>query len=162
VQLDPQDVLSLLLDCLEVPPSLQLPLEGRMPYLLAYVFLVLSFEFFGDCWSPISADSCRALRAVVLEVLFDAVEADVLVEDVFILSYLDVLFLFLLLRLVLPHAVEHLFQVGVHLLVQSALDGLENRQVGQTHAQEVDPFEVRHRLRTSWQALCSQHSVGSG
>ena len=94
-----------------------------------------------------SQSSLSSGLPVLVEVVFDPVEADVLVEEILVLSDLDVLlFAFLLLFIALAHAEEHFLQVGVHLLVEPEVDAIKRGQIPETSIHELQPFLHRYCL----------------
>lgn len=146
VKLNPQVLLPLLLGVPQLLALQNLSLQHVGPDCFSGVRLILLFEVL-VCGFLRAFLFFGAGEAVAIEEVFDAVEADVLVEQVLVLSDLNVLLVVLLLVLALPHAEQHLSQVGVHLLVQSALDASKRRQVSQTALQKLQTLGCCNRLR---------------
>ena len=57
--------------------------------------------------------------SVYIKIILDSVKAYILVEQVLVLPNFNVLLLVLFILVTLTHAIQHLFQIRIHLLVKS-------------------------------------------
>ena len=130
VQLNSQNLLSLLLQTLKMLIQLHFPLKSCLLKFLTAEVLVLCLEDLGNMHLMLMRQHLFPVLTVHLQIFFNPIEANLLIEQILILANLNELFFLLLpLLLTLTHTKQHFLYIWIHLLVQSAFHLLKSRQV---------------------------------